>query len=125
MTTPQQIHARYRARVDRINARPRLDPATRRGLIAEAWIDARDQMRAAHSQHLDQTETAPAGTGDQPASMSDIIRAAAGRTAPERARMRAAMAHSIATPRELAGLQVHEIEQLARDHTAPDTPETP
>lgn len=125
MATPREIHARYRARVDRINNRRNMADTTRRGLIAEAWVDARNQMRAAHQTHLDAQEKPPTGrpASDAPASMSDIIRAAAGRTTPDRERMRAAMVYSIATPPELSGLQAHEIERLARDHALGDTPE--
>lgn len=123
MTTPRGIHQRYRVRVDRINARPNMAAETRRALIAEAYIDARNQMRDARGAHRERTEPAPDNTRNQAATMSEIIRAAARRTSPDRARMVEAIAHSFPVPPELAGMQIHEIERLARDQAMPDTPE--
>lgn len=117
MTTPRGIHAAYQVRVDRINSQPKLSEATRRALIARAYVDTREQLRAARAAYRDTTDPTPAATAENTTgkTMSDLIRGLAARGPLERERATEAIAFSLAVPRELADLQHHEIERLAAD----------
>ena len=119
MTTPAPIHAAFRRRVDTIKRQRHLPEDTRRALIAQAWVKARADMRAARTNYRAQTDDPP-DRGERQADMTSLIRDLAAVPSNRRGNAHEAITFGLAVPPELAGMQPSEVERLARQADFPD-----